>query len=147
MLYDENGENEATISPNKIELTNPNSQLIINGTKSRIASTEHYGDRLLYCYEMAEPMFGDIGNGIIDSTGMCTINLDPVFVETVNTSENTYHVFLTPYGKGELYVSEVHPDYFVVAGTENLIFSWEVKAKQRGFESLRLEKQNKEKME
>ena len=146
-LYDENGENETTISPNKIELTNPNSQLIINGTKSRIASTEHYGDRLLYCYEMTEPMFGDIGESVVNADGFVYITLDPIFVETVNTVENKYYVSLTPYGKGELYIYDLCSDNFVVCGKPGLKFSWEVKAKQRGFESLRLEKQNKEKME
>lgn len=146
-LYDENGENEATISPNKIELTNPNSQLIINGTKSRITSTEHYGDRLLYCYEMTEPMFGDIGESVVNADGFVYITLDPIFVETVNTVENKYYVSLTPYGKGELYIYDLCSDNFVVCGKPGLKFSWEVKAKQRGFESMRLEKQNKEKME
>ena len=54
---------------------------------------------------------------------------------------------LTPYGKGELYIYDLCSDNFVVRGKPGLKFSWEVKAKQRGFESLRLEKQNKEKME
>lgn len=147
LLHDENGENEATISPNKIELTNPNSQLIINGTKSRIASTEHYGDRLLYCYEMTEPMFGDIGESVVNADGFVYVALDPIFVETVNTVENKYYVSLTPYGKGELYIYDLCSDNFVVRGKPGLKFSWEVKAKQRGFEPLKLEKQNKEKME
>lgn len=140
-LYDQDGNNEAIISSKKIELTDPNSQLIINGTKSRIADTKHYGRRLLYCYEMTEPMFGDIGENIVDDEGNCVIHLDPIFIETVNTHENTYYVSLTKYGAGELYVSEINPEYFIVSGTNGLKFSWEIKAKQRGFEFLRLEKQ------
>ena len=40
----------------------------ISGSKSRIATTENYNQRLLYCYETPTPTFGDIGEGTIDET-------------------------------------------------------------------------------
>ena len=89
-------------------------------------------------------MFGDIGSGVIDGTGECIVYIDPVFVETINTNNCKYYVFLTPYGKGELYVSDLQPDYFIVSGTEGMNFSWEIKAKQKDYESLRLEENTKE---
>ena len=84
-------------------------------------------------------MFGDIGSGEIDETGECLIYIDPIFAETVNTDKCNYQVFVSPYGKGELYVSERTSDYFIVSGTPELKFAWELKAKQKDFEMLRLD--------
>lgn len=111
---------------------------VSGGTKSRLATTENYNDRLLYCYEMPSPMFGDIGEGQIDETGKCYIFLDDIFAETIDT-DCTYQVFLQPYGKGECYVTERTSSYFVVEGTENLSFGWEMKSIQRDFDTIRLE--------
>lgn len=138
-LYDAKGDNPLTLSPTEINLSNIDSKLIVKGTKSRIAETKNYNDRLLYCYETPTPMFGDVGTGIVDESGECLIYIDPIFVETVNTNECNYHVFLTAYGDGNLYVSELQSNYFIVSGTHGLKFSWEIKAKQKEFESLRLE--------
>lgn len=138
-LYDSNGSNPLTLAPNQINLSSTNSQLIVKGTKSRVSETNNYNDRLLYCYETPTPMFGDIGTGIIDESGDCFVYIDPIFAETVNTNKCNYHVFLTAYGDGNLYVSKLQSDYFIVSGTKGLRFSWEIKAKQKDFESLRLE--------
>lgn len=108
------------------------------GTKSRVVDTEQYSDRLLYCYETASPMFGDVGEGVIGSDGQCYVSIDPIFAKTVNL--NQYQVFLQKYGQGECYVSERHPSYFIVSGTEGLSFGWEIKAKQSDYDQLRLER-------
>lgn len=121
--------------------------LSISGTKSRIASTKNYRDRLLYCYETPSPMFGDLGEGQIDETGKCYIFLDDIFGETIDT-DCVYQVFLQPYGKGECYVTERTSSYFIVEGTECLAFGWELKAIQRDFDTMRLEEyQEKESQE
>lgn len=112
-------------------------QLNVTGTKSRIAETEDYGERLLYCYETASPMFGDIGEGTIGEDGKTYIQIDPTFSETIQTTQ--YQVFLQVYGDGKAYVSERHESYFVVSGTPGLSFGWEIKAKQADFSDLRLE--------
>lgn len=112
--------------------------LTVSSTKSRLATTENYNDRLLYCYETPSPMFGDLGEGKIDETGKCYIFLDDIFAETIDT-DCTYQVFLQPYGKGECYVTERTSSYFVVEGTENLSFGWELKAIQKDFDTIRLE--------
>lgn len=111
---------------------------VATGTKSRLTDTEDYGKRLLYCYETPTPMFGDIGEGQLDDTGKCFVFLDDIFAETIDT-DCRYQVFLQPYGKGECYVTERNTNYFVVEGTENLSFGWEVKAVQRDFDTMRLE--------
>ena len=48
-------------------------------------------------------------------------------------------MFYQKEGPGDLYVLQKTQGYFVVAGTPGLPFSWEAKAKQKGFESERLE--------
>lgn len=121
--------------------------LSVAGTKNRIIDTENYDTRKQYCYETATPYFGDIGSGYTNDTGKCYIDIDDIFAETVNTGVE-YQVFLQKEGKGDLWVEEKTNSYFVVKGTENLKFSWEIKAIQRDYEFERLEKfDNSEKEE
>ena len=138
-VYDSSNANPAVFSSTELNLSATNSKLVVKGTKSRISDTDNYNERLLYCYETSTPMFGDIGSGEIGDTGECLIYIDPVFAETINTNNCEYYVFLSPYGKGELYVSERTANYFIVSGTPNLQFAWEMKAKQKDFEMLRLD--------
>lgn len=112
--------------------------LSCTGTKNRIVNTPDYNDRLLYCYETPSPMFGDVGAAQIDNTGKCLIFIDEKFSQTIDL-EYRYDVFLTKYGAGDCYVSERTPSYFVVEGTKNLKFAWEIKSIQRDYENLRLE--------
>lgn len=109
-----------------------------SGEKSRIVDTENYSNRKLYSYEFSSPMFGDIGEGITDQNGECYVSFDDVFLESVN-SNCEYQVFLQKEGQGDLWVEEKAPQYFLVKGTENLKFAWEVKVKQRDYEYERLE--------
>ena len=112
--------------------------LDVSGTKSRLTDTDNYGRRLLYCYETPSPIFGDLGEGVIDETGKCCIFLDDIFSETIDT-DCTYQVFLQPYGSGECYVKERSASYFIVEGTEDLSFGWEIKAVQKDYDTVRLE--------
>lgn len=112
--------------------------LRVYGSKSRIADTDNYSRRLLYCYEMPSPMFGDIGEGVTDEHGLAYISIDDIFDETIR-SDMEYQVFLQPEGRGELWIQDKTPNYFTVCGDANLKFSWELKAKQRGYEYERLE--------
>ena len=114
------------------------SNLYVSGTKSRIVTTDQYSDRLLYCYETPTPMFGDIGDGVISEDGFCYVMLDAVFAQTVTTDQ--YQVFLQKYGPGDCWVKERKGAYFIVEGTPGMSFGWEVKAKQRDYDQLRLER-------
>lgn len=109
------------------------------GTKARIPDTKSYGTKTLYCYETTSPFFGDIGEGRTDENGQCMIFIDDVLAETINTETCEYQVFLSPYGKGNLYVSERTATYFMVVGTSDMLFGWELKARQLGYEYERLE--------
>ena len=111
----------------------------VTGTiKSRDVKTDNYGNVLLYCYETPSPMFGDIGSGITDADGICYVQIDDIFSETTNL-KNGYQVFLQKCGNGDIWVSEKHPNYFVVQGTPELPFDWEVKAMQKDYENTRLD--------
>jgi len=108
-----------------------------NGTKSRIVKADEYGNRLLYCYETPSPLFGDVGEGVLDETGICYVFLEPIFAETIT---GQYQVFLQKYGNGDCWVSKRGSDHFVVQGDPGLSFGWELKAKQKGYDHLRFDK-------
>ena len=112
--------------------------LNVSGNKHRVVSTDHYGKRLLSCYEMAEPIFGDMGSGKINENGVCLISIDDMFQETVRTDLN-YLVFLQKEGEGDIWVAEKNRDNFVVKGTPNLSFAWEIKSIQKDFITERLD--------
>ena len=111
--------------------------LNVTGTKNRIVDTGQFGKRLLNAYETAVPYFGDIGTGEILEDGYCTVEIDPIFSETVSLDD--YVVFLQAEGQGECYIGEKRNDKFMVAGTPGLKFAYEIKAKQKGFENIRLD--------
>ena len=111
--------------------------LNVTGTKNRIVDTGHFGKRLLNAYETAVPYFGDIGTGEILGDGECFVEIDPIFAETISLED--YVVFLQAEGDGKCYIAEKYADGFIVAGTPGLKFAYEIKAKQKGFENIRLD--------
>lgn len=106
--------------------------------KQRVVDTS-IGKVGINAYETAEPYFGDIGEAQTDENGQVRIDIDPLFAETVNTS-CPYQVFLQPYCDGNFYISERAENYFIVSGTPNGAFGYEIKAKQKGNENARLQK-------
>lgn len=117
---------------------NVQGSLQVHSTKSRVAETEHYGERLLYSYETPTPLFGDVGSSKIGDDGITVVQVDDIFSETTCTGNN-YQVFLQKCGNGDLWVSYKNDNYFIVEGTPGLAFDWEIKARQLGYESLRME--------
>lgn len=118
---------------------------VMSGTKSRVAETQNFFDRLLYCYETPTPMFGDVGCAQTNEEGVAIIDIDPVFAETISTGTE-YQVFLQKEGPGDLWIQEKDESYFVVRGTPELKFSWELKCSQKHFEDLRLEEETQRTM-
>lgn len=112
--------------------------LNVLNSKNRAVNLNDGTTKLLYAYETATPYFGDIGTGRINSNGECFVAIDYIFSETVNTGVE-YNVFLQKEGPGDLWVKEKTPYYFIVCGSENLPFSWEIKSIQKNFENKRLE--------
>ena len=67
-----------------------------------------------------------MGEGITDSTGKCSINL-PNDIKTVMDS---YHVFITKYGEGDMWVSTKTTTKFTIQSIEpNIEFGYLIKAK------------------
>ena len=58
--------------------------LYVEGSKHRVVSTENYGRVLMNAYETPTPLFADSGRGKIGEDGLCKIDLDPMFLETID---------------------------------------------------------------
>lgn len=109
------------------------------GTKNACVQTSvGYVD--INAYETAEYYFGDIGETILDDDGYSYVYIDSIFTETVNTTRK-YQVFLSVYGEGIANVIERYPTYFIIKGTPNLEVGYEIKAKRKGYEDYRLERE------
>lgn len=126
------------IIESEIQISFKTGRFIVDGTKNRVVKTQNFGEVLQYCYETSSPMFGDIGTGMTDESGLSYIYFDQIFQETI-TPDMTYYVFLQKEGEGDLWIEEKNTNYFLVKGTPRLSFSWEIKAKQRDYEYERME--------
>ena len=110
--------------------------LSVRGIKSRILQTKDYGTQTFYCYEMASPIFGDIGEASISEDGTCLIDIDDIFQESTNVGIE-YYVFLQKEGDGDCWVDKKEQTYFTVKGTPGLKFAFEIKARQTEYEHMR----------
>ena len=112
--------------------------LSVWGSKNAIVQTTA-GWTKINAYETAEYYFGDLGTAVTDDTSTVRIGIEPLFNETVNT-DIPYQVFVTSYGKGYAWVAERGSDYFVIkSSVPNLEIGYEIKAKRKGYENVRLE--------
>ena len=132
-VYNANG----TLSIGGSAGTRINGYLIAGDPKARMINTKNYSNRLLFCYETPTPYFGDIGTGKTDENGEAIIDLDDIFVETIDRHIE-YNIFLQKEGRGDIWVEEKECTHFVVKGTPNLKFSWEIKAVQIDAANMRL---------
>ena len=111
--------------------------LSVSGSKNCLQETQSYGSRLINAYETAEYYFGDLGFGRINEDGECYLEIDDIFLECVNTNL-AYHVFTQIYN-GKITSIERYRTYFIVKGEPGTSFSWELKAKRKGYEINRLD--------
>ena len=96
----------------------------------------------LYAVQSPENWFEDFGSGSLEN-GSASIQLEPTFRDTVNTSID-YHVFLTPRGECEgLYVATMTPTAFEVRelhhGKSSIAFDYRIVAKRNNYEHIRME--------
>ena len=111
--------------------------LNVQGTKNAIHATRE-GIRETPAYETAESYLGDIGTAETDDNCIAIVPIDELFSDVINT-DYEYQVFLQSYGDAYTYVSRRDKDNFVVkSSAPNIPFSWEIKAKRRGYENNRL---------
>ena len=135
------------LDPGRIDFdakeSNFSGNLTVSGSKNAIVPTSQ-GMVAINAYETAEYYFGDIGKAKTDKNGQVLIQLDPLFLETVNTSVQ-YHVFVSPYGNANVWVEQMDRNSFLVKSSKpNIEFSWEIKAKRLGYEDDRLKIVQKE---
>ncbi len=112
-----------------------------SGLKLAVVETQDNGWRRLYAVESPEVWFEDFGTGqLID--GSATIDIEKIYSQTVNLSED-YHLFLTPLGDCQLYVSDKGQSSFTVQAiggqTCNIDFDYRITAKRLGYEEMRLD--------
>lgn len=113
----------------------------VDQSKNAIVKTSQ-GPVTINAYETAEYYFGDIGEGQTSADGIAYIGIEKLFNETVNTTI-PYHVFITAYGPGNIWVDQREHNRFIVKSDQpNLKFSWEIKAKRKGYEQTRLQNVN-----
>lgn len=123
----------ATNSTVRITTTN----FTVTGTKNAAHVTRD-GVRLTPAYETAESYLGDIGESTTDSKCECIIEIETLFGDTVNT-DIPYQVFLSSYSKSNIWVESRTSSAFVVKSElPYALFTWEIKAKRRGYETDRL---------
>lgn len=128
----------------RLELSSTTPHAFVNGgfacsgAKNRVAKTKNYSERLLYSYETPAPLFGDIGEAVLDEEGICYVDLDDIFTETI-AEKVEYQVFLQKEGEGDCWIAGKDPRFFVIQGTPGLRVAWELKAKQKDYEAYRLE--------
>ena len=115
----------------EIASLNVTGDLNVSGTKSRLIRSDD-GDFSLHAYETTTPYFGDIGTGMINSSGYDIVPIDYLFKNTIDTDAE-YCVFLQKEGNGDLWVDEKDPLFFIVKGTPELKYSWELKAVQKDY--------------
>ena len=111
--------------------------LSVSGSKNCVQETENFGKRLINAYETCDYYFGDIGESQTIN-GESTVWIDDIFKEIIST-EVDYQVFITKYGRGDIWVEERTQDYFVVKSENDINFGWEIKGKRKGYEKYRLE--------
>ena len=109
---------------------------VIGSKNSVVPSSKGY--IAINAYETAEYYFGDIGESQTDKQGVKIINLEPLFLETVNTSV-PYQVFLSSYDDAKVWVFARNDNMFIVKSDKpNVKFAWEIKAKRKDYENVRL---------
>lgn len=116
-------------------------KLSVVGAKNAVNVTRD-GVRATPAYETAESYLGDIGEDATDDTGKSIVPIEVLFGDTVNTTI-PYQVFLQSYNNAHVWVSSRDEAFFTVKSDQpNTAFTWEVKAKRRGYETDRLVKSN-----
>ena len=115
-----------------------NGSIGTSGAKPRVLETKNYNTKMLYCYETPSPMFGDIGEAVLDEEGLCYVEIDDILNETI-IEKIEYQVFLQKEGEGDCWIAGKNPRFFVIQGTPGLRVAWELKARQIGYETTRFE--------
>lgn len=100
------------------------------GDKNRIVPTI-VGNVKMAAFETPEPSFADSGSAQLDENGLCLLELDPVYAETVE-QKKALRWLITPTSEGTAWV-EKRGTCAMVHGTPGLTFDWMCIGAQRGY--------------
>lgn len=100
------------------------------GSKNRIVPTS-VGNVKMAAFETPEPSFADSGSAQLDENGLCLLELDPVYAETVDRAK-TLRWLVTPTSEGTTWV-EKRGACAMVHGTPGMTFDWMCIGAQRGY--------------
>jgi hypothetical protein len=118
--------------------------LYVNGTKSSAVKVNNGEYRAFYSQESPENWFEDFGEGQLVN-GKAHIDLDSLFLQTVTVNSlNPMKVFVQLEGDcNGVFVSKGTSGFDVTeltGGVSNVVFSYRVVAKRKGYEEVRLAK-------
>lgn len=114
--------------------------LSVSGTKSSLVTTKEYGDRLLYAFETPEYLFATYGKATTNADGYLEVEIEPMFLETINTDSKNYHVFVSPYENATAYACYLETDRFLIKSDKpNIEVSWQLVAYRKDYEDFYLE--------
>ena len=100
------------------------------GSKNRIVPTS-FGPLKMAAFETPEPTFADSGSGVCDSDGICHIDLDPRYAETID-SRKAMQWLVTPASAGAMWVEKTDCGV-CVHGQPGQVFDWLCMGAQKGF--------------
>lgn len=103
---------------------------IWGGDKSRVVPTS-FGPLKMAAFETPEPTFADSGSGVCDSDGICHIDLDPRYAETID-SRKAMQWLVTPASAGAMWVEKADCGV-CVHGRPGQAFDWLCMGAQKGF--------------
>ena len=103
--------------------------------KDRVVQTDHWGNRAIAAMESPEPMFFDAGSGVVDETGVCYIEINPIYGETTSATV-VRRWYVTPTSAGSALWVEKTVWGAIVHGTPGMTFDWMVGSIQRGYEGI-----------
>lgn len=114
--------------------------LSVSGTKSSLVTTENFGERLLYAFETPEYLFATLGKTRTNDDGYVEVEIEAMFLETVNTDSKNYHVFVSPYDNSKAYACYLERDRFMIKSEKpRTEVSWQLVAYRKGYEDFYLE--------
>ncbi len=112
----------------------------VTGTKSSAIQTDHFGERLLYAFETPEYLFATYGKAITNQDGYVEVEIEAMFLETINTDSKNYHVFVSPYDNSTAYACFLEQDRFLIKSDKpNIEVSWQLVAYRKDYENFYLE--------
>ena len=100
------------------------------GSKDRIVLSS-VGNIKMAAFETPEPSFADSGSGQLDADGLCLIELDPLYADTIE-QDKVIRWLVTPTAHGAAWI-EKRDRCALVHGTPGLTFDWMCIGAQRGY--------------